>query len=755
MEPKTYTARKLKPNGKESWVLEFRHPLLKDPSGKNGKKIRKGLGTKVEPEADELVRQMNILLSDETYWQPSSRQQAEDKFNSGIVNAFYEGIEYTLIDYDKIREERIPLKTKQDGFSSILLLGATGAGKTTLLRQIMGTDPISERFPATSTSRTTVFDTEIILSDGNYKGIVTFFTEGETRQMIRDSIQKSMIEFLTRKEDSHILRVFLEDKDQRFRLSYILGKIKENKKYNDFESLFEDTELQTADIKITDEEQHEFEKKINKYVSKIKEIAFYVIEQNNLKYNPNGKLSEDESKILEEIIEAEIDEYDGEDLVDLVDEILDDIKERFKLLDPANLETEKLGWPKYWFKESNDRTDFLKSIRFFSSNTSTMFGKLLTPLVSGLRVEGPFKPDFLTKIPKLVIYDGEGLGHISDTASSLPYKTIKKFDLSDAIVLVDNSQSPMLSASHAVIKSTAITGYSEKLFLCFTHFDAVKGDNLPTIGAKIEHIFGSVDNVLAKLKTELEYDISKYFISNLHNSAYYFASLDEKITESTKFKFTINQLVKLVTDLELSGFTQIEKSQTTPTYDISTLIFKIRKATVEFHNKWEGYLFGTSIIPKQHFTRLKALTLRLGYRGETEYNGLAPISDFVSDFSTQISNFLSAPLNWSTSATTPTEEEKQRIISEIKQKISKKIIEYAIVSLKINKISDWQKAYSFKGNGSSYDRAKKINEIYEEVAPIPQDEINTSTKKFLKIIMKIITDTIEENGGIVTSIFMD
>jgi len=197
----TYTARKVQPKGKESFVIEFRHPVLLGPNGKRGRKIRKGLGTRDENDAQLLVNQMNEILSDKVFWNPAGRLLAMNKYDVGIVNAFYEGVDNQVQDYEKMREGRIPLKTHADGYSSVLLLGATGAGKTTLLRQIMGTDPELERFPATSTAKTTVFDTEIILAGGNYKSIVTFFTESETRQMIRDSIQKAMTEFYTRNDD--------------------------------------------------------------------------------------------------------------------------------------------------------------------------------------------------------------------------------------------------------------------------------------------------------------------------------------------------------------------------------------------------------------------------------------------------------------------------------------------------------------------------------------------------------------------------
>src|ERR1700761_4793217 len=117
MEIKKYTARKVQTKGKDDayWVLEFRHPLIKDTNGKSGKKIRKGLGTKDSDKAQDLVQQMNTLLSDISYWEPSARHLAEQKFDSAIVDIFYEGINYLLKDYEAIRSSVIPLKTKDEG----------------------------------------------------------------------------------------------------------------------------------------------------------------------------------------------------------------------------------------------------------------------------------------------------------------------------------------------------------------------------------------------------------------------------------------------------------------------------------------------------------------------------------------------------------------------------------------------------------------------------------------------------------------
>src|SRR5262245_55114218 len=69
---------------------------------------------------------------------------------------------------------------------SALLVGTTGSGKTTLVRQLLGTDPETERFPSTSTGKTTIADTEFILDDGPYRAAVTFRGRDEVRDYLEE-----------------------------------------------------------------------------------------------------------------------------------------------------------------------------------------------------------------------------------------------------------------------------------------------------------------------------------------------------------------------------------------------------------------------------------------------------------------------------------------------------------------------------------------------------------------------------------------
>jgi hypothetical protein len=60
-----------------------------------------------------------------------------------------------------------------------------------------------------------------------------------------------------------------------------------------------------------------------------------------------------------------------------------------------------------------------------------------------------------------------------------------------AVLLVDNAAQPMQPAPVAALKGIAVSGNASKLHVIFTHFDQVKGDNLPGFSNRDHH---HVDN---------------------------------------------------------------------------------------------------------------------------------------------------------------------------------------------------------------------------------------------------------------------
>src|SRR5690242_2272933 len=138
MTTQRYTASKSSTKDGTAWVISFRHPLRKDARGKQGRKVRRGLGTPDETKAQELVDDMNALLGDPAWHSIAKRPDAERRFDPVIVRAFYDDIENALSNSWDIRNDVLPLPSPEDGYAKILMVGTTGAGKTSLLRHLMG-----------------------------------------------------------------------------------------------------------------------------------------------------------------------------------------------------------------------------------------------------------------------------------------------------------------------------------------------------------------------------------------------------------------------------------------------------------------------------------------------------------------------------------------------------------------------------------------------------------------------------------------
>src|SRR5207249_4357441 len=130
-------------------------------------------------------------------------------------------------------------------------------------------------------------------------------------------------------------------------------------------------------------------------------------------------------------------------------------------------------------------------------------GKLLTPLVNGIRVAGPFSPGWTDRQPNLVLLDTEGLGHTPDSSSSLPTSLSRRFDQVDAVLLVDSVKHPLQAAPLAAMKNIVSSGHNRKLIVCFTHLDAMDKDTLPTFRTQKQYVLASAENAISAVGEEL------------------------------------------------------------------------------------------------------------------------------------------------------------------------------------------------------------------------------------------------------------
>src|SRR5262249_36172065 len=97
--------------------------------------------------------------------------------------------------------------------------------KTTLVRQLLGTDPDTERFPSTSTAKTTVADTELIFhTDPMFRAVVTFVGRDEVIDYLTECASEAALAILRDASEQDQRRRLLDPPNQRFRFSYILGR---------------------------------------------------------------------------------------------------------------------------------------------------------------------------------------------------------------------------------------------------------------------------------------------------------------------------------------------------------------------------------------------------------------------------------------------------------------------------------------------------------------------------------------------------
>lgn len=750
-----YRASKTRSN-RPGWSVTFNHPRRIDARGKFGLKVRRGLGTADDATADQLVGQLNEVLADPSWWSLDRRAEASQRFDSIVVSAFFDGIEVGKIKSKERREEMLPLPTPEDGYARVMLVGSTGAGKTTLLRQLIGSDHTRDRFPSTSTAKTTTADIEIIpTATGPFKSVITFMNEHEVRAAVDECLEEACASAIRGQDDEGIARALLEHPEQRFRLSYPLGTWQQDAPNQEMDSLFEDEDVTAVELpddevvdaaELTTNNEH-----LRNYVVRIREIATAVQKQITPKsgdYQDMDSATRREAWI-EEFTDAL---HDHQGFTDISVDIMETIEDRFGLIAEGDFEREATGWPMLWYYEEQDRTAFLRQVRWFTGNHFQQFGRLLTPLVDGIRVSGPFQPA-ASKLQdsdrRLVLLDGEGLGHVAREATSISTKVTDRFQEADMILLIDNAQSPMQAAPLELLRSVGTGGHGHKLGVVFTHFDQVRGDNLRTYTEKVNYVHASIGNALSGMRDALGAPVTEILRRQLDNRNFYLGGLN-KPTESIPAPI-IDEMHELLTQMQEAA-KPLEPVTAAPIYNVIRLELALRDATDGFKSPWWGRL-GLSFhegTKKQHWARIKALCRRIANLGDNEYDSLRPVADLVRELQESVSLWMNDPAGWTRS---PADDDEARAaIDQIRQEVLGGIRALAERRLIRSHPGDWQAAYGFRGAGSSFQRADRMAHIYEAAAPSISSIMEPSTQAFLDEVVEIVRTAVENADGSVEGV---
>lgn len=752
MNEQEYKATLNRSKNRAGWCVIFRHPLRLTNAGKPGLRVRRGLGTTDEKEATRLVNQLNSILSDKSLWNPGAREAAATRFDEPVVKAFYEKVTPAHRDSWAIRQELMPLPTIEDGYVRAMLLGTTGAGKTTVVRQLIGTDPNRERFPSVSAAKTTICNIEIVPRVGDYQAAITFLPRDHVRLAIEECVVDAAVAHLDARRPGSMVQRFLEHVDQRFRLSYLLGTLDAHPAAGLGDDL-EDEELTDGpadettptEEAIPELERDELQAKLADYISRITTLA----DESFTALKSELSLTDSEIKKDQDTLQELVEEHlqDTPAFAALVDEILDDVETRFDHIEQGCIEAGPDGWPVHWQFTSSDRKLFLKTVNRFSSNYKPQFGRLLTPLVEGIRVAGPFTPDWTADNAPLpiVLIDGEGLGHTANSAASISTAVTKRYEDVDVVMLVDNAAQPMQAAPGAVLRSLASSGHESKLVIAFTHFDAVVGDNLGRkSSARKAHVLSSLENVISNIGQTLSKQAENSLRRSTEGRVIFLSNIQDRIPATAGL--TLSELVKLINTAKDVG-TPPPPSETTPIYDDANMVLCIQQALQDFHEPWRARLGlpSRSRISAEHWARIKALSRRLGVLGEDEYHILRPVADLIAQLQEHISVFIGTPLSWD--PTNAPEEVCQGALDAVSRSVFTTLHEFCSSRIFLNRVPDWSQAYSHRGTGSTRVRARDIRGIYDSAAPVPGEVPAADSNEFLIEIRKLLTRAIEDGGG--------
>jgi len=741
--------------GRQSWCVIFRHPVCIGPDGKQKLRVRRGLGTSEKDQAQVLVDQLNQILADQALWNLASREVAAHRFDPRIVAAFYDSMLPSNYEPWGIRDAVISLPGGQDssdGYARVFFVGTTGAGKTTIVRQLLGTDPERERFPSISAAKTTICDIEMVLDEGPLRAVVTFIPRDRVRMYIAECVLAAVITKLEGAPERDVTRRFLEHSEMRFRLSYILGNptLLEKQDLEEFED--EDDESGKESMghnELSAQERDELLRSLKTYfaeIDRLEEMSREMMGKTaaELGIKP-GEASREDRDALQELVEDQLSNL--EEFHQLVDAVLDDVETRFGFISDGEISRGRDGWPIKWTYRDEDRSKFIRLVNRFSSNYASNFGRLLTPLVEGIRVAGPFRPDWHKgDLPKLVMMDGQGIGHTADSTSSLSTSITSRFRMADAIILVDNAAQPMQAGPCAVLRSLVSSGHESKLILAFTHFDEVKGDNLQGNPAKKDHVISSFDNAIHTIGKGFGREAESALRRLIPERVIFLANIQKRLPESARF--TLSELQRLLEAIE-SSIIPAEPGEYKPVYDVANLVLAIQKATQEFHDRWKGMLGmgSVSAVNKVHWATIKALTRRLGMFKKDEYGDLKPVANLIDFLQNHVSQFLSNPLGWIPSVPSDGSPEKIESIDAIKREVNNRLHDLSRRRVLDERVREWVVAYDHRGIGSTRVRARDVVTIYEGAAPVPNEMPGPDANKFLFELRELIAKSVQTAGG--------
>ena len=326
----------------------------------------------------------------------------------------------------------------------------------------------------------------------------------------------------------------------------------------------------------------------------------------------------------------------------------------------------------------------------------------------------------------------------------MPLRITSRYDLADAIILTDRSDSSMQAASVAVLKSLVSSGHESKLVVCFTKFDTTRDDDSrPRLRDRQDYLRNSLDSALSDIGGELDQLATRRLHTFIADRVFFLEDLNKGDTVPD---FTLRELVRLC-DTVCAMARPTEPVEARPIYDLSFLPFAVQKAAKEFHARWRARL-GLEVNPKysaEHWSRIKALSRYSAMLDPTGYSDLIPVDDLASTLEHHLSVFFQNPIRWSVDDVTP--EEAVEAVAAVKRQAHALLGGLAVRRMIQEQVDSWQSAYQRCGRGSTKPRARDIEALYNVVAPVPDETPEPQSSAFLHKLRDLVRNAIRAGNG--------
>ena len=525
------------------------------------------------------------------------------------------------------------------------MVGTTGAGKTTLIRQLIGTDPGTEPFPATSTFKTTTAETEILCAPGDFYAVAVFAERIKVRADIEDCVVAAAAALAEGRPHDIARDALAAHTDERLRLEYVLG----------------------ADW-------------LDAAVSTIESV---------LRHRPAAGLDEVADRVRTEPT-----------LRALVDHLLADVAARFTTLRFGQLLTDDdETWPRCWQFTTDERSTLFSAIRRLAGNDRGSHGTLLSPMVEALRVRGPLHPTWAGEIPYLMAVDTEGLGHVPLTAASLPLAVIEQLERSDRIILVDDATHPMQAAPLAALRQLVMAGHLDKLALCFTHADGVVGPNIGTTQDRDSLLRRSVNQAVLSLRDDLGETAWRALAHQLDAHHFVLGHLDQRLDSRNPAQTpVIAELNRLLGWLRKERVT-IDTSSLRPVYRLNDLRSRLLAVAEQFATAWP------EMLAKTHWRQVQALCRRIADGGDG-YADLQPVAQLTASVLDAIRDFVERPIRWTD--VVPADDQQLALFDGFLRTVTGEVLDVCRAELAGSRRADWEQASTQVGMATANQRVATL-----------------------------------------------